>query len=213
MSKSPQPSAELPAAAVPADSSSSSTSAQHMPYYGTPPLQHAFAVGAAILAPIGLVLPPRRLGVRSLLFATSFFFATSQLAYDYTGQSIYQRFQRRANQFNELQSQDLPPAAIERQKAMRAERERRRQLLEGTATTGAAGGAAGSAAANPKEDWVVERARKERETLESGGGYWDLIMNQIGEVATDLMGKDKKPEEGQAAPATPTPTKSENSSK
>lgn len=93
---------------------------------------------------------------------------------------------------------------------MRAERERRRQQLEGTAPTN-------DTEAKPKEDWIAERARKERETLQSGGGYWDLIMNQIGEVATDLMGKDKKPEEGQAAPAAPAEsapsTKPENAGK
>ncbi|KIH89146.1 hypothetical protein SPBR_07939 [Sporothrix brasiliensis 5110] len=157
-----------------------------------------------------MALPPRRFGPRNLLLAAGTFFASSQLVYDYTGQSIYQRFQRRANQFSAFQTQDLPPAALQRQAAMRTERERRRQLVEGLSGPEATDGTAADPPnagklhslwmGNEKEDWIKERARREQETLESGGGYWDLIMNQIGEVAADLMGRGKKTQENPTAP-------------
>ncbi|CAK7267075.1 hypothetical protein SEPCBS119000_002353 [Sporothrix epigloea] len=176
-------------------------------YYGTPTLQHAVSLSAAVLAPIGMLLPPRRMGARNLFLAAGAFFATSQLAYDYTGQSIYQRFQQRFRKFSEAQNQDLPPAAIQRQAAMRAERERRQQLLAGAAAAEANPAKAQEDGAlhrlwmgNEKEDWARERARREKETLESGGGYWDLIMNQIGEVTSDLLGTGKKPADAAAKP-------------
>ncbi|CAK7209147.1 hypothetical protein SCUCBS95973_000352 [Sporothrix curviconia] len=211
MSKPLPPATEQSAAAAPAPSASAkpSLTEYNTIYYGTPTLQHAVSLAAAVLAPIGMMLPPRRMGVRNLFLAAGTFFATSQLTYDYTGQSIYQRFQKRFRKFAEDQDQDLPPAAVQRQAAMRAERERRRQLLAGAAASEANPAKAQEDTlhrlwmGNEKEDWAKERARREKETLESGGGYWDLIMNQIGEVTSDLLGTGKKPDEGAAA--TPAP--------
>ncbi|CAK7245248.1 MAG: hypothetical protein STHCBS139747_006821 [Sporothrix thermara] len=206
MSKPLPPVTEQSATAVPAPDASSpaaqpSLTEYNTIYYGTPTLQHAVSLAAAVLAPIGMIIPPRRMGVRNLFLAAGTFFATSQLTYDYTGQSIYQRFQKRFRKFAEDQDQDLPPAALQRQAAMRAERERRRLLQAGAAATEANPAKAQEDGAlhrlwmgNEKEDWVKERARRERETLESGGGYWDLIMDQIGEVTADLLGTGKKPE-------------------
>ncbi|CAK7205437.1 hypothetical protein SEUCBS139899_008209 [Sporothrix eucalyptigena] len=225
MSKSLPPNTELPATATPApDASSSSPSATpslteyNTIYHGTPTLQHAVTLAAAVLAPIGMLLPPRRMGPRNLFLAAGTFFATSQLTYDYTGQSIYQRFRGRMKKLAADQEQDLPPAALQRQAAMRAERERRRLLQEGAQAEASPAKAQEDGAlhrlwmGNEKEDWIKERARKEKETLESGGGYWDLIMNQIGEVTTDLMGKGKKPEES-TAPAPAEAPKSEDAKK
>lgn len=205
---------------TPAEAPATSSTSEIPPYHGSPPLQHAFTLAAAIVAPIGLALPPRRFGPRSLLLTAGAFLATSQLVYDYTGQSIYQRFQRRVNAFTASQAQELPPAALQRQAAMRAERERRRQQLDGSMAADGTSTASPNSSkdgtlqriwmGNEKEDWVKERARREQETLESGGGYWDLIMNQIGEVAADLMGKDKKPDESSGSA---TPTKPDDRSK
>lgn len=209
------PGAGRPAAAAPAPDASSAAPSPSphydTEYYGTPTLLHAASLAAAVLAPIGMMLPPRRMGARSILLAAGTFFATSQLTYDYTGESLYQRFRRRMNQFSANQAQDLPPAALRRQAAMRAERERRRQQQQQQQEEQPAAAPAAAAAdandnrlhrlwmGNEKDDWAKERARKEQETLASGGGYWDLIMAQIGEVATDLMGKGTKPEKGAAA--------------
>ncbi|CAK7233410.1 hypothetical protein SBRCBS47491_008600 [Sporothrix bragantina] len=224
MSKPIPSTTEQPAAAAPAPNASTPTEKPSLTeyntiYYGTPTLQHAISLAAAVLAPIGMMLPPRRMGVRNLFLAAGTFFATSQLTYDYTGQSIYQRFQKRFRKFAEDQDQDLPPAAVQRQAAMRAERERRRQLLAGAAATEANPAKAQEDGTlhrlwmgNEKEDWAKERARREKETLESGGGYWDLIMSQIGEVTSDLLGSGKKPEEGSAV-APPPASKPEDPKK
>lgn len=110
MSQPPEETPETAAGTLPA---------ADLPYHGSDPWLHNVCVAAAILAPVGLLLPPRRMGPRSLLLAAGTFFATSQLTYDYTGHSLFARFQQRANQ---VTTSDLPEAAVRRQAAMRAER-------------------------------------------------------------------------------------------
>ncbi|EFX05354.1 rhomboid family membrane protein [Grosmannia clavigera kw1407] len=166
-----------------ADTATTAATAAATAYHGTPPWMHHVSVAAAVLGPIGLLLPPRRMGARSLLLAGGAFFASSQLTYDYTGQSICQRFQRR---MSAMTDSDLPAAAVQRQAAMRAERERRRLATE-TAETAEAGSEAQPGTlhkiwmGSEKEDWTRERARREKEVLEAGGGYWELIVEQIGD--------------------------------
>ena len=208
MSKSIPPTSN-PAAPA---STSTATSTNATEYYGTPVWVHAASIAASVLGPIGLMLPPRRMSVRSVVLVAGTCIGTSQLAYDYTGTSLFARFGSRAQGVLDESNADLPPAALKRQAAMRAEKERRAAaaaaLQAGQNSSASSPDTAASDAAEKsrlqklwmgkeKENWVEERARRERDTLESGGSYWDLIMTQIGEAVQEFLpqSKEQKKEE------------------
>ncbi|OAA60441.1 hypothetical protein SPI_05565 [Niveomyces insectorum RCEF 264] len=168
------------AAAVAAESSSSGAGAgaafdpASLPHYGTPAWLHAASLGAAVLAPVGLALPPRGMSMRTVLLAAGAFFATSQLAYDYTGRSLYQR---------------AGAAAAGRRAWAEQQQQQQAAKPSGEPADRAATPTQPPPASTSSREWVRERARREKEVLESGGGYWDLITEQIGEVWADLRGK------------------------
>ncbi|EPE02956.1 rhomboid family membrane protein [Ophiostoma piceae UAMH 11346] len=213
MSKSIPPTGEPAAPAststATATPTSPATSTYATEYYGTPVWVHAASIAASVLGPIGLMLPPRRMSVRSLVLVAGTCIGTSQLAYDYTGTSLFARFGSRAQGVLDESNADLPPAALRRQAAMRAEKERRAAAAAAALHAGQSGSAGADAAASDaeksrlqklwmgqeKENWVEERARRERDTLESGGSYWDLIMTQIGEAVEEFLPKSKEQKE------------------
>lgn len=164
----------------------------------TPPWLHTSAIGVAILGPIALLMPPRRVGLQSLLLSGGTFWATNLLAYDYTGESITQRFDRR---WKTLFDNGLPEKAKRNKELMRLERERREaQLPEAERKAlreererkeaAARGPLARLWMGNEKGDWVEERARKEKEALDRGEGYGTLIIEQVKEVFTGGAKKD-----------------------
>lgn len=103
----------------------------------------------------------------------------------------------------------LPEKAWRRREEMRLERERREAALpeEERAALRAAREKKESAQrgfverfwmGKETEDWKAERARKEKEALEEGKGYGDIIVGQLKEVLTgktDGEGEAKKREE------------------
>ncbi|ROW11655.1 hypothetical protein VPNG_05594 [Cytospora leucostoma] len=177
----PSPSATTPAAAA----------------TETPPWLHKSAWGVAILGPIALLMPPRRVGFQSLLLSGGTFWATNLLAYDYTGESITQRFDRR---WKSLFDGGLPEKAKRNKELMRIERERREAALPEAERKAlqeererkelaARGPLTKLWMGSEKGDWMAERARKEKEALDKGEGYGTLIIEQIKEV---FSGGDKK---------------------
>ena len=135
-------------------------------------------------------MPPRRVGLQAMLLSGGTFWATNVLAYDWTGESMTQRFDRR---WQTMFSSGLPEKARRNQELMRLERERREALLpeaERRALQEARekkemasrGIVSRLWMGSEKEDWREERARKEKETLENGEGYGTLIMDQVKEV-------------------------------
>lgn len=156
----------------------------------TPPWLHNSAIGVAILGPIALLMPPRRVGLQAMLLSGGTFWATNVLAYDWTGESMTQRFDRR---WQTMFASGLPEKAKRNQELMRLERERREALLpeaerralqeEREKKEAASRGIVSRLwMGSEKEDWRQERARKEKETLENGEGYGTLIMDQVKEV-------------------------------
>lgn len=151
---------------------------------------------AVVLGPLALFTPPRKMGLQALLLASGTFYASNILAYDYTGQSMYQRFVRR---WNNMVDGGLPEKARHTQELMRLERERRegalpeaerRRLQEDRERKemAARGPLQRLWMGNEKENWREERARKDKEALEEGKGYGDLIVEQVKEV----FGSEKK---------------------
>lgn len=164
----------------------------------TPSWLHNSAIGVAILGPIALLMPPRRVGFQSLFLSGGTFWATNLLAYDYTGESITQRFDRR---WRSVFDGGLPEKARRNQELMRLERERReaqmpeaerRALQEERERRELAsrGPLAKLWMGSEKGNWTEERRKKEKEALERGEGYGDLIIEQIKEVFTGGEKKD-----------------------
>lgn len=153
----------------------------------TPQWLHVSAIGVAILGPIALLAPPRRVGLQSMILSGGTFWATNLLAYDYTGESITQRTARR---YSSIFDGGLPEQAKRNQELMRLERERReaqlpeaeQKKLRERKEAEKRGLVTRLWMGNEKEDWIQERARKEKEALERGEGYGDIIMDQIKEV-------------------------------
>ncbi|KAJ0116281.1 hypothetical protein J7T55_005227 [Diaporthe amygdali] len=183
---------QQPPSAQPSPSQSSETPTNNTtaPKTETPPWLHNSAIGVAILGPIALLMPPRRVGLQALLLSGGTFWATNVLAYDWTGESMTQRFDRR---WQTVFTNGLPEKAKRNQELMRLERERREALLpeaERKALQEARekkeiasrGIVSRLWMGDEKDDWRKERARKEKETLENGEGYGTLIMDQVREV-------------------------------
>lgn len=169
----------------------------------TPDWMHYGAWAAVVLGPVALFMPPRRMGFQAVLLASGTSYATNILAYDYTGESIYQRFVRR---WDNTVNGGLPEKALRTQELLRLERERReaalpeaerRRLQEERARKE-------MAARSPlqrvwmgseKDNWMEERAKKEKEALEEGKGYGDLIVEQVKEVFSGEGKKDGEDKE------------------
>lgn len=170
---------------------------------------HNAAIGVAILGPIALFMPPRRIGLQAMVLSGGTFWATNVLAYDWTGESMTQRFDRR---WQNMFSSGLPEKARRNQELMRLERERREALLPEAERKALQEAREKKEMASrgilskiwmgsEKEDWRAERARKEKEILENGEGYGTLIMEQVKEVfggskkSEGEEGKEGKPED------------------
>ncbi|ROT40838.1 hypothetical protein SODALDRAFT_330567 [Sodiomyces alkalinus F11] len=169
------------------------------PQQTTPPLVHKAAIAGAIISPLVMLLPPRRMDWRFLILAATFSMSTSQLAYDYTGRSIYDRVGDRAQQ---IFNSDLPEHAKEAQRRLRQERMAREGLMEadmrrielekrgrleklwyGDET---------------QEEWNRRRAEDHKKALEEGKGLWGIIVDQVVEV---MPGGGNPEEPGQEKPA------------
>lgn len=175
--------------------------AQPPTHVRSPDWMHYGAWAVTILGPIALFTPPRRVGLQAVMLATGTSYATNILAYDYTGESIYQRTVRR---WQNIMSNDLPEKAKRTQELMRLERERReaqlpeaerRRLQEEREKRELAqrGVLAKLWMGNEKGNWKEERAKKDKEALDEGKGYGDLIVEQVKEVfSSEKNGEDKQ---------------------
>ena len=75
----------------------------------TDSLFNAISIGVAVLSPIAMLLPPRKMDLRFFALSAAFSISTNQLAYNYTGQSLYSRFGSRvASAFD-----TSPPAGVQ----------------------------------------------------------------------------------------------------
>lgn len=164
------------------------------------------SLGAAIICPLVIALPPRKLDFYTLGLLGVTGLCANQVAHEYTGQSLVQRA---AVRISSLSPTELPSErAKEVQRRLKVERET--QLL-GSRRIGAADagnverlGADGkvlTALARQEEerekergvleklwmgnedvDWKAKRDAREKQALEEGKGYGDLIIEQIWEV-------------------------------
>ncbi|KAH6892104.1 hypothetical protein B0T10DRAFT_483029 [Thelonectria olida] len=163
---------------------------------------HNSAIAGAIITPIVMALPPRKMDIRFFVLAGAFSLATNQLAYEYTGQSIYGRF---GNRMGSMFGTDLPEGAKRTQQLLREHRER-----EAAEKAKAAEDKKGIAKVlndtwmgGESEDWREKRAEEHRKKFAEGQGFGDIIMSQVAEV---FSGSGKK-QDGEDSSAAPTEKK------
>jgi hypothetical protein len=163
------------------------------------PIIHNVALGGTILIPLVMALPPRKFDLRFFALASTWSLASNQLAYEYTGTSIYSRI---GNRFSGALDMGLPESAKKTQQLIREQKERDAALkraagqdansksagLSGTMTEVWMGG--------ESADWRKKRAEEDRKSLEEGKGFSGIIIDQISDVFSGNWGSSsKKPTE------------------
>ncbi|TPX09661.1 uncharacterized protein E0L32_009134 [Thyridium curvatum] len=167
----PPPSAPGGPAASPSVIPTTAEEAAKLPYHGTPAWLHNFALAATVLGPVGMLLPPRRADFKLVILTSGTFWGTSQLAYDYTGRSINQRF---TDRFARWTDGGLPEAARKNQALMQAEKARRAAAAAAASAaqqqqTGAAATPAqqqqqdGSSSPSPVTDALLQKGEEEKQ--------------------------------------------------
>ncbi|PSS12863.1 hypothetical protein M430DRAFT_36099 [Amorphotheca resinae ATCC 22711] len=167
-------------------------------------LIHNMSVAALIACPILILIPPRKFDIYTIALLTGTLVSANQLTYEYSGRSFATRWGERLAAFS---STELPPKAQEMQERLRREREVRDAARLGVSVR-AQEVEAGSKILEEVErrregegkgkkergilervwygqegdDWKQKRDQREKEALEEGKGYGDLIMEQIWEV-------------------------------
>ncbi|RKF62849.1 putative rhomboid family membrane protein [Golovinomyces cichoracearum] len=172
---------------------------------------HYTSWACLIGGPIILALPPRKLDLYTLGILIGIFAGANEVSREQTGISMIDRIGQRLARSTAA----LPPQAVElQQRRQREERERTRKMqdvqrisysdnsLHSTTNQEAPVDQKKSTGfwhkvwmGGEDENWREERLRKEREALESGKGYFDLIKDQVWEVwNSDQSDGEKKTE-------------------
>ncbi|KKF94949.1 hypothetical protein CFIMG_007721RA00001 [Ceratocystis fimbriata CBS 114723] len=167
----------------------------------TPAWLHTSAIVLAAASGLAILLPPRRFDLRLLVLSSTFSLSTSQLAYDYTGKSIMERFGSRMEAMGALGTPELSDRSKEVKRLLREEkmrnmtdaqraeearkqREKDRSILQ-KLWLGDEG-----------EDWKEKRMVEDRKALEEGKGISGIIMDQISDVFHGNDSKDKSEKDG-----------------
>src|SRR3954470_1157474 len=88
---------------------------------------HNVSLGAIIVCPIIILLPPRKFDVYTISLLTGTFFGYNQLLYEYTDRSVVTRW---GDFLARMSPGTLPPKALETQERIRKQRERERNALQ-----------------------------------------------------------------------------------
>ncbi|GKT49328.1 uncharacterized protein ColSpa_09509 [Colletotrichum spaethianum] len=143
-----------------------------------------------------MLIPPRRIDWRFFMLTTGFSASTNQLAYDWTGQSIYQRVQSR---FARMFPTALPEQAQRTKQLLREERMRREGLTEEQMRAieyKKRNLAQRLWYGSEPEDWDAKRGAEHAKALAEGKGLGDLIVEQVSEVWSGAK-KDEGKKEGE----------------
>lgn len=139
---------------------------------------HNAAIAGAILAPLAMMLPPRKVDIRFFVLVGAFSLSTNQLAYAYTGQSIYSRF---GSRFSGVFGDGLPEGAKRTQQLLKEQRERQ-AAAEGKKPAESGNAIKDLWMGGETEGWKERRAAEHRKAFDEGKGMSDLIMEQVAEV-------------------------------
>lgn len=160
------------------------------------PIIHNFALGGTIIIPLVMALPPRKFDLRFLALASTWSLASNQLAYEYTGTSIYSRV---GNRFTGIFDMRLPEAARKTQELIKEQKERDAALKRAAGQDKDADKSAGLTGTlnevwmgGESADWRKKRAEEDRLSLEEGKGFSGIILDQIGDVFSGNWGGSGK---------------------
>ncbi|KOS19187.1 hypothetical protein ESCO_000485 [Escovopsis weberi] len=171
------------------------------------PFIHNAAIAGAVICPLAMLLPPRKADIRAFVLLGTFSLCANQLAYEYTGHSVYERFGSRVGAVFDT---SLPQGAQRTQQLLREQRERdreaaRRKGEEEEAEAQRRGGVLRDIwMGGEGEDWKRRRAEEHRKSFEEGKGMSDVIFEQVADVFSGRWrkeDKDKKEGEGEGGDA------------
>jgi len=130
------------------------------------------SLGLCIACPLIALLPPRKMDLYTFGLGVTWFTCAGYVVQERTGQGILWHL-----------GNHIPSA----RNAQRMEEMRREAAQQGREIKDQPRGILKSIwMAGERDDWVEERARKEKEALEEGRGYGGLIMDQVkGAFKTD----------------------------
>ncbi|EHK27323.1 uncharacterized protein TRIVIDRAFT_215110 [Trichoderma virens Gv29-8] len=143
---------------------------------------HKSALAGAIITPLAMLLPPRKADVRLLVLVGAFSLCTNQLAYEYTGQSIYGRFGSRVGSIFDT---GLPEGAKRTQQLLKEQREReaaQRQAQKQSEPEEGKSRLKDIWMGGEGEDWKEKRAEEHKKSFQEGKGMSDIIFEQIADV-------------------------------
>ena len=153
------------------------------------PVIHNAALAGAVLTPLVMLLPPRKMDLRFFVLVGAFSLSTNQLAYAYTGQSIYGRFGNRVNSIFET---NLPEGAQRTQRLLKEQREKlAAQKQQGQQQQDQSSGSDKKNASDvlkdvwmggEGEDWKQKRAEEHQKSFQEGKGMSDIIFEQVADV-------------------------------
>lgn len=162
------------------------------------PIIHNVALAGTFLIPLAMALPPRKFDLRFLALAGTWSLASNQLAYEYTGTSIYSRI---GNRVGGTLDMGLPESARRTQQLIKEEKERdaaaRRAAGQAAAAeeadkAGLAGAVSDVWMGGESPDWKKRRLEEDRRALEEGKGISGIIIEQISDVMSGNWGKQVK---------------------
>ncbi|KAL6849539.1 hypothetical protein ACO1O0_009080 [Amphichorda felina] len=161
------------------------------------------AIAGVIICPLAMLLPPRKVDVRFFVLASTFSLSTSHLAKVYTGESLYERFQRRANGILSSAS-GLPPEAQRTQQLLRehraAQEQAKQQQQQQQQKQGLAKVVDDVWMGGEDKDWQKRRQEEHQKSFDEGKGMTGIIMDQIADVWSGNWRPDaKKKEEGETS--------------
>lgn len=140
---------------------------------------HNIAIGSVILCPLVIALPPRKLDFYTFSLMAGTFVAGNHLVSERYGKSVLQSTSDFMNDrvAGVVSGDGLPEKAREMQMRIKEEKARL-----GIKTEKEKSAIEKLWMGEEKEDWKIERDRREKEALEDGRGYGGLIADQIWEV-------------------------------
>ncbi len=169
---------------------------------------HNAALVGAVLTPLVMLLPPRKMDLRFFVLAGAFSISTNQLAYAYTGQSIYGRFGSRVSSVFDT---NLPEGAQRTQQLIREQRAKEAALKQKDQQADESKTASKVLKdvwmGGEGEDWKQKRAEEHLKSFEEGKGMSDIIFEQIADVWKGNWGSSSSNESGNTPSNTNEPPK------